>query len=144
MTVAALCAVVVGCGGPPTLYPVTGKVTLGGKAHSRLMVYFRPASGEVTEYNLAVGETDADGNLGIMSVHGGGLQAGDYKVSFRLYQNARTGAGIASTDKPDEKGVTAKQVIRAPYDADSSHDSTPVTFTVKSGSNEFVFDIPRQ
>ncbi len=135
----------VGCSkkDPPALHPVSGKVTYGGKAHARLMVYFRPASGPVTEYNLAVGETDGDGKLGIMAVHGGGLQAGEYKVTFNLYLDAKSGKQVTGTDKPDEAGVTTKQVIPAPYDDGTSQDKTPVTFTVRAGQNDFEFDIPK-
>lgn len=140
---AFLAFVAAGCGGPPAQHPVSGKVTYGGKAYPRLMVYFRPASGEVTEYNLAVGETDKDGKLGIMSVHGGGLAAGEYKVTFALYQDAKSGRAVGGSEKPDESGVTARQVIPPPYDDTSSKETTPVKFTVKSGGNEFTFDIPK-
>lgn len=133
-----------GCGQkPPPLHPVTGKITYGGKAYPRLMVHFRPASGPVTEYNLAVGETDKEGKLGIMSVHGGGLQAGEYKVTFGLYQDVRSGKAVGGSEKPDEAGVTAKQVIAPPYDDESSQGKTPVTFKVQPGENNFTFDIPK-
>lgn len=135
-------ALATGCGRPPALYPVTGKVTLGGKGYPRLLVYFRPASGLVTEYNHAVGETDKDGALGIRSAAGNGLQAGEYRVTFALYLDNRSGKAVGGTDKPDESGLSTRQVIPSPYDDETSQSKTPVTFSVKPGENSFSFDIP--
>src|SRR6478735_9241891 len=59
-----------GCGGPPPLHPIKGKITLGGKSYNRLIVYFRPAEGKADEYNLGVGETDKDGILTLRSAGG--------------------------------------------------------------------------
>jgi hypothetical protein len=37
-----------GCGkSDPPVYPITGKVTLGGKPYERVIVYFRPVNGEI-------------------------------------------------------------------------------------------------
>ncbi len=131
-----------GCGGPPPLHPVEGKVTFAGKAYPRLLVYFRPVSGTVTEFNHAVGETDKDGKLGIRSAGGNGLQSGEYRVTFALYVEKKSGKAVGGSDKPDEQGITTQQIIPAPYDDETSQGQTPVTFTVKSGENDFTFDIP--
>jgi hypothetical protein len=136
-------ALLTGCGGKPTLYPISGKVTLKGKPYERLIIYFRPASGEVTMYNMAVAETTATGEFKSILVAGGeGLQEGEYKVTFSLIQTS-SGKAIAATDKPDDAGasVVTKELIPKPYD--STSEDTPVKFTVKKGSdNVFTFDIP--
>jgi hypothetical protein len=139
-------AVPTGCSSKaPPIHPVTGKVTFGGKSYSRLLVYFRPTSGVVNEFgtNLAVGETDKDGNLTILSATGPGLQTGSYKVTFALYEQVKGNRAVTGSDKPDELGAQMKQVIPAPYDDETSREKTPVDFRVSSGSNEFVFDLPK-
>jgi hypothetical protein len=134
-----------GCGGPPPLHPIKGKITLGGKSYHRLIVYFRPVSGKVGEYNLGVGETDKDGNLTLRSSGGPGLMKGDYKVTFTcmVAPNAKGNVAFGSNEKPDDKGtVIMKELVPNPYDDKTSQESTPITFTVKSGENTFDFDIP--
>lgn len=139
------CLILTGCSeSAPPVYPITGKVTFAGKAHPRLLVYFRPVDTPVNQFgaNMGVGETDAEGNLKVMSAAGGGIQKGKYKVTFALYQDIRGKKNIVTGDKPDEAGVTTKQVISPPYDDESSQQSTPVSITVSSGTNQFNFDIP--
>lgn len=131
---------------PPTVYPVSGKVTYSGKPYARLLIYFRPASGEVDKFgsNHGVGETDAEGKFTVKSAAGGGLQSGSYKVTFALYQDVRSGKPVGGgSEKPDESGIATKQVVAAPHDDETSQATTPVTFTVRSGDNTFDFDIPK-
>ena len=73
---------------------------------------------------------------------GAGLQPGEYKVTFALYRDAKSGATIGGSEKPDERGAAAKQVVAPPYDDHSSQSTTPVTFTVKGGENAFNYDVP--
>ncbi|MGL6074696.1 MAG: hypothetical protein ACRC8S_11090 [Fimbriiglobus sp.] len=145
-TVSIILALIValsGCGGKPKVYPVSGKVTLKGKPYERLIIYFRPLSGEVTQWNMAVAETDKNGEFkSILVADGNGLQAGEYKVSFSVIQTA-SGKSISSSDKPDDGGATVvmKELVAKPYD--STSEDTPVRFTVKpTGENVFTFDIP--
>lgn len=137
---ALLCAS--GCG-KPQVYPVTGKVTLAGKPRERLIVYFRPVSGAVNEYNLGVGETDKDGNLRLGSAAGGGLAAGEYKVTF-TYQTTKSGRTFAASEKPDEVGVKeVVEMVADEYADRTAAETTTVRFTVKSkGDNEFNYDVP--
>jgi hypothetical protein len=140
---------VAGCGSksPPPIYPVTGKVTLGGKPYERLIVYFRPVGVDVNEYNLGVGETDKDGNLRMGSSGGVGVMAGEYKVTFHL-QLMKTRQGtraVGADEKPDELGggMTAVEMVPEAYRAGKAEETTTVRFTVKPDrENRFDFDVP--
>lgn len=145
--VLSACAVAAaGCGKKdPPVYPVTGKVTLGGKAYPRLLVYFRPVSGESTGFNNAVGETDKDGNLTVKSTGGSGLQTGEYKVTFTCKvpkRNTEAAAKLTSGDKPDEVGVEVVELVPNSHVVGKADDTTSVRFTVAAGENAFNFDIP--
>lgn len=136
----------VGCGKKdPPVHAVTGKVTLGGKAYPRLLVYFRPVAGESTGFNNAVGETDKDGNLTVRSTGGLGLQAGEYKVTFTCMV-PKTGSPAADKlthgDKPDERGITTVELVPDAHADKTAAETTTVRFTVGAGENKFDFDIP--
>lgn len=137
-------ALVAGCGGPPPIYPITGKVTLGGKPYERLLVYFRPTKGEINSFNLGVGETDKNGELKLSSSGGQGVAAGEYRVTFSCVYLKSNGRTVSSSEKPDDAGGSVVKVerVKPPYDAATSQDNSPVTFTVKKGENKFDFDIP--
>ena len=139
-----LLAGLAGCGGDPPVYPVTGKVTLGGKPYERLLVYFRPVEGPVTLFNMGVGETDKNGNLTLRSSGGSGIAAGEYKVSFACLSMKTSNRIVGPDEKPDENGGASVVVERvpAPYDDATSRETTPVRFTVGSGENIFSYDIP--
>jgi hypothetical protein len=137
-----------GCGkSDPPVYPITGKVTLGGKPYERLIVYFRPVSGEITPFNLGVGETDKDGTLKMRSSGGMGVMAGEYKVTFTL-QMMKTAKGTQAVGADDKVGdlggsVTAVELVPDEFAAGKAEESTPVRFTVKPGEeNRFEFDVP--
>ena len=138
------CFTVAGCGSNPTLYEVKGRVTLDGKPHERLLVYFRPVSGESTAFNNAVGETDADGNLTVKSSGGNGLETGEYKVSFSYQAPVKQTAAakkLTSDDKPDEMGIKVVEMVPDVYAEGKTIDSE-VRFKVTSGENVFEYDIP--
>ena len=141
--------VLVGCQSEPTIYPVTGTVTLGKKPYPRLIVYMQPTEGAVTSHNMGVGETDEKGKFTLATSAGEGIAAGNYRVSFSCYQSPNGGSFDAINEKPSESGGKKGgagsrepvNIVPAPYD--SSKDS-PVEFTVGSGENHFEFDIPRK
>jgi hypothetical protein len=139
-----------GCGkSDPPVYPITGKVTLGGKPYERVIVYFRPVNGEINAFNLGVGETEKDGTLKMRSSGGMGVMAGEYKVTF-TYQMVKTAQGaraVGADEKASEVGgggnVTAVEMVPDTHAAGKAEETTPVRFTVKPGDdNRFEFDIP--
>lgn len=137
---AVLLLTAAGCGGEPTLYPVTGGVTLGGKPYERLIVYFRPINSKVNTYNMGVGETDDQGNLLLRSTAGNGLAAGKYRVSFSCMTIVGSGKTINTDEKADDnRNVVVVERVPAPY---NSQEDSPVEFQITRGANEFIFDIP--
>jgi hypothetical protein len=139
---------IVGCGGDPPLHTLSGKVTLGGKSYSRLLVYFRPVEGKVNQFNLGVGETDAAGVLSLRSTAGMGLVAGKYRVSFSCMQpkNNPAAANLSPDEKPDDdRNIQMEELVPSPYDNETNADTTPLEFEVKPGTeNHFEFDIPKK
>lgn len=138
-----------GCSSEPAIYPVTGKITIQGSSHPRLIVYLHPVKGPVTRFNMGVGETDASGQFSLASSAGSGVAAGAYRVSFACYKQSggksfdATSAKIGDGDKSSGKGQTPKQaknIVPAPYDS-SVH--SPVEFIVKSEDNKFDYDISK-
>lgn len=133
-----------GCGGDPTLYPITGKITLGGKSYERLLVYFKPIEGEVTRFNMGVGETDKDGRLSLRSSAGMGLAGGKYRVTFSCY--VVSGVTLGADQKVDEiAGAETKipvEIVPEIYAETSGNENSPVVFEIQSGENIFDFDIP--
>lgn len=130
-----------GCNSEPPLHEVTGKVTLDGKPYSRLLVYFDPVDGKVTKFNKGVGETDASGVLTLRSTAGGGLQAGEYIVSFNCYVEKGGGAiGLSDDKNDDNRQLVTEDLVPEEY---ASPDTSKITFEVtRGGDNNFEFDIP--
>ncbi|QDV45374.1 hypothetical protein Enr13x_52510 [Stieleria neptunia] len=131
-----------GCG-DPQLHQVTGKVTLGGVPHERLLVYMRPIDEKVDKFRMGVGETDAAGVLTLRSSAGDGLAAGHYRVSFSCM--VPKGVGNQEALDPNEKHddnpkLITEEIVPDPYSSDAE---SPVEFEIgRSDVNEFVFDIP--
>ena len=130
-----------GCFGDPELHPVTGKVTLQGKSYERLIVYFRPLQGEISQFNMGVGETDGSGNLALRSSAGNGLAAGTYRVAFSCMTVRGTGAVPGMDEKADDN-QNIQMVERVPTKY-ADLENSPVEFEVRAGTNEFIFDIPK-
>ncbi|WP_235952217.1 hypothetical protein [Crateriforma spongiae] len=137
---ACLFSLITGCSFEPELYPVTGKVTLDGKAYNRLLVYMRPMDETPDKYSLGVGETDVSGKLSLRSTAGNGLKAGTYRVSFSCMV-AKGGEVLDGNEKhDDDRTLVTEDIVPEPFCSDT--DST-ATFEVKPVStNEFIFDIP--
>lgn len=129
-----------GCG-DPALHPLTGKVTLDGKPYERLIVYFDPIGDRINEFNFGVGETDAEGNLGLRSSAGNGLAAGNYRVSFTCLVQEKTGQAVGLSDEKDESyaAVVPKELVPEPY---NDRGRSPVEFSIRRTDNVFTFDIP--
>lgn len=135
-----------GCQSEPELYPVSGKVTLGGRSFNRLLVYMYPMEGDVTPFNLGVGETDVTGKLSLRSTAGMGLAQGKYRVSFSCIQpeNSSGQEAVDPNVKPDDDNRQLKLVdlVPEPYDNQSNARTSPEIFEIKAGENVFEFDIP--
>lgn len=144
MALVLVCSVLVGCG-DPSLYPITGKVTLGGKSYERLLVYFHPIDGKATAFTMGVGETTKDGTLSMRSTAGNGLAKGRYRVSFACYVIQGAGnktVGLEGDKVDDNPKHEAKDIVPTPF---NSAEESPVEFVVSSrGDNVLEFDIPKQ
>lgn len=135
----------VGCGNSaPPVYPLSGKVTLGGKAYPRMICYFRPANGPADYWTIAVADTDAEGKIPRVRTNAGeGLPAGEYKVTFSCMVVKSTGAAIKEGEKPSELGVKTVELVPDEYLEGVANETTPARVTVnRQGSNEFTIDIP--
>lgn len=146
MAATAFFVVIPACSSEPDLHAIGGKVTLGGKPHERLIVYFRPQEGEITRFNMGVGETDAQGNLSLRSSAGMGLAQGKYRVSFSCYI-VKGGQALGIDQKVDEiagnETAVPVEIVPRPYVEDTaSGEISPVEFEIKPGNNTFEFDIP--
>jgi len=142
LLVLVVCSVLAGCG-DPQLYPVTGKVTLGGKPYDRLLVYFHPIDQKPSRFTIGVGETSKDGVLTLRSTAGNGLAAGKYRVSFQCYVvqgSSKQSVGLASDKPDDDRSLVTKDIVPEPY---GSAEDSPVEFEIRSdGDNRFSYDIP--
>ena len=147
---ARLCVVIgaltlmVGCGDPP-LHPITGTVTLDGKAYERLLVYFHPLDRTPDEFSIGVGETDKEGNLVLRTTAGPGLATGKYRVTFCCYQQQggrKQTLALNQEKADDDRSLITKDIVPDPY---GSQANSPVEFEVTSGGNNvFEFDIPKK
>jgi hypothetical protein len=155
----------VGCEpGKPSPAPVSGKVTINGKAAANIVVTFTDAA-DVTKN--ATGKTDADGKYILTTDRtGDGARPGDYKITFSDGELITTvaaapatttggppkgppGAGDPNYQKameqvmkvgknPEEKEEVKKGRVPTQY---GSPTSTPFTKKVEPGKNEFDFEI---
>ncbi len=137
-----LLSAITGCGGDPELHSISGKVTLDGKPYERLIVYFRPIAKDANQFNLGVGETDAEGNLALRSSAGDGLAAGKYKVTFTCLVVGRDEESVGMSDEKMDDNPTMIPVELVPEKFTDYGDS-PIEFEIKRGTeNFFEFDIP--
>lgn len=134
------CCLLAGCSSEPPIYPLGGKVTLGGKSYERLLVYFRPIDAEVTPFNLGVGETDGSGVLKLNSTAGNGLAKGRYRVSFSCISSGDGNVGMGMEKNDDDRRAVTKELVPAPY---NDGEKSPVEFKIEGvENNSFEFDIP--
>ncbi|WP_417382437.1 hypothetical protein [Gimesia sp.] len=131
----------VGCGGSVaefegTLVPVTGNVTINDAPAEGMSIAFLPDKSTNTPGTGAYAVTDSSGKFSLMHRTGEpGVEAGNYKVVFSKYEMP-DGSAIPADTNPEEAG--AKESIPPKY---SSADKTMSIVTVKSGGNEFTFDL---
>lgn len=124
-----LCVCIVGCGSGskfPKTYPVTGKVTVNGKAIEGAMVTFRLEEGKEN----AIGTTDSKGEFTLsMFQPGDGAVPGQYRIAV-----TKLPPGATSTVTTPPAGQIAS--------GDLPTDYAPPADTSKSGSNTPKSEIP--
>src|SRR5207237_6583689 len=115
----------VGCGGS-NVAPVSGRVTLDGKALPHATVVFQPDSKEKNPGPGSTGTTDENGNYSLQLMTGNtkGAVVGKHKVSITAYE----GGGEAPSSAPDS--VFRKALVPAEYNS-----NTTLSFEVPSGGS---------
>jgi hypothetical protein len=116
LMVLSLAAVLAGCGGGMTTHPVSGKVTMpdGSPAKMGSVVFEQTGT---TKPISCIGPIKSDGTYKVeVDENTSGAPPGDYKVTVLIN---------------DEAG---KPLIDPKY---ATPDSTPLAYTVKSGTNTF-------
>jgi hypothetical protein len=145
---------IAGCGDSgPSLSPVSGKVTRGGKPLEKVLVTFYPVSGGVG----SSGMTGSGGSFILISQSGRpGAVAGKHKVTISLPDSGGHTGGTGATDwakmakdrdarigagKDGAPAAEVKSEEKVPSEyADVS--KTPLEFTVAAGSNTFEIPLP--
>jgi hypothetical protein len=128
---------VAGCSSESTKYPVSGVVTLDGVPAPLVIVSFIPVQPDLIAGGS--GATDSAGKFTIGEEgKNSGLTRGDYKVTFSqtLVRGKPTLAG--SGGKAAEKEATEREAVADDF---RNPQTTPVTATIKSGTNNFTFEI---
>jgi hypothetical protein len=127
-----LLAVGLGCGSPKFV-PVSGKVTLNGKALPGATVSFEPLGADDSPSSQpgSVGKTNADGAFTLKAVSGeGGAVPGKHRVRIVV------ASADGDTDQRPARGGAAKTLPRR-YNADSQ-----LTFTVPAkGASDAIFEL---
>jgi len=128
-----------GCG-KPTPVPVSGRVTVDGKAMAGVRVVFLPDTSayDPDRHGSAVGITDADGKFTLKSSNGdAGIWPGSYKVTFSLWVEKNSKKPIAPDAKPSEVPGGVINLIPSKYESSSE---TPESMSVSgsSGTKDFA------
>jgi hypothetical protein len=136
-TVLSLAAVLaMGCGGPKNFAPVSGKVTLNGKALPNATVMFQPIGepGSIVAGEGSTGKTNYKGEFTLSSSTGkNGALVGKHTVSISALSQQ---AGEHDT-RPPRGGWPKADKIPIRYNSKSE-----LTFDVRPGrTNEAVFDL---
>jgi hypothetical protein len=116
----------IGCSGQATLYPVTGHVTLNGKAMSGGYVTFKPDKAKGNNFGgEPTAEIDANGDYTLATNGKPGAPAGSYKVVV----------GAPPGDVTDPAKARPKILINAKYlDAAKTPLEKEVVATPQSGA----------
>jgi hypothetical protein len=127
---------VLGCGGdsgPPKVdvHPVTGKVTVDGKALTGCTIVFSTENPEVGAESGYSGELGADGSYTLTGNDGAaGAAPGKYKVTFTLPLEAAKAAMTAGDGEP------GSEVAASPFPKEyASAETSPKEVEVTAGDN---------
>ena len=98
--VAAAGLALAGCGGPASekLYPVTGRVTVDGKAPDGVVLLFHR---EGAASDVGTGTTDSSGSYKVVFKTNPGLPAGKFKVTASWPDPAKRNAPVSMGATPD-------------------------------------------
>lgn len=147
---AVMCLALMGCGpSGPDLGTVKGKVTMFGRPLPNALVTFEPTDGGP----VATGPTDEEGNYELFSAGRKGAKVGPHRIVITTIQPPQEAdnsqeALARSSDDPAymaqalggpaqyKKAEEFKEKIPAKYNT-----NTELKEEVKSGSNEFNFDL---
>jgi hypothetical protein len=128
-----------GCSGEPTIYPVTGTVTINGKPTGKVLVNVYPADGSAHNFGTrhAIGITDAQGKFKLICSGGmEGIEAGQYKVTFSRPMVRGQAALTDANSKPEDSGT----VESIPKDY-TQVETTPVYLKIPKGGGDFTLDV---
>jgi hypothetical protein len=129
-----------GCGGPakPTLYPVSGKVTLEGKSLANVGIYFISTTDKAQNYS---GTIAADGSYSLSDPQDQrqGAEAGKYKVVLQLTGDALKNSMMEAMKQG--QGVPAAASLPFPNEYTSA-ETSPKEVEVKAESNTINITIP--
>lgn len=120
-------AILSGCNrGPSNVAPVKGKVSLGGQPLSDATVEFSPTAGG----SPSLGKTNGAGEFELIYTRGvKGAEKGEHSVSISTYQPASEESDAPTPEVPEKVPLAYRQGQK------------PLKADVKSGQNEFSFDL---
>jgi hypothetical protein len=126
-----LAAGIVGCDSGPTLYPVKGKVSVGGAPLTSGIVMFAPDTGRGNKESVGpIGTIEPDGSYKLTTNGKAGAPAGWYKVTVSTNAPPKEGASSA----PPESPVYVNPVYSDPK-------ATPLSFEVIDSPQEGRYDL---
>jgi hypothetical protein len=126
------CLLLAGCGGPPPLGRVTGKVTFRGVAVAEGAVVFSDDRQGVAY----VSDLDADGSFAFQVAQGHGLPPGEYAVAIRPPRPNKPALGFVA---PNTRPRAEPPDIPKKY---HEHKTSGFSAVVKPGANEpYLFDM---
>jgi hypothetical protein len=97
---AALALASSSCGHPPSLYPVTGKVTVNGTPAAGATVIFQRQGADLMNEPTVMGVVRDDGSFGLVSGrYGEGATPGEYDVFVEWRHRAERARGPLGTDR---------------------------------------------
>lgn len=140
IALAVLVLPLAGCGGGPSLYPVTGTVTQGGKAVADAEVVFIPDTKNADRTDGG-GRTDSSGKYVAMFRDREGLAAGKYKIII-----AQSAGSAESGALAERAAATVKQATRtaAQAAAESKAEESFDREVKTAGPNVFDFDLKKK
>lgn len=143
-----------GCSGNsgPTLHPVKGTLTVGGKPLSKVGVSFTPIEAGIS----SAGRTNDAGEFVLVSQNGrAGAVAGFHTVVLTADASASETGNASDPDvqkrmmaernaaiTAGKRGAPSMAGVKAPFPPEYGSASSPLKYEVKSGDNFFEIPIP--